>query len=115
LLNSQIIVGGTTAAGATAATNGAGNVNPFVGKYRLESSSYMENSNYTGNSTAAWYLLADPAVMPVIEIVALNGRVEPTVETATAEFDVLGVQMRGYSDIGVSTQEFRGGVRSAGS
>jgi Mu-like prophage major head subunit gpT len=107
LMNSQYIV--------TGANTTQGSTNVFQGRYTVESSPYMENSNYTGYSTAAWYLLADPQVLPVIEIVALNGRVEPTVETATAEFDVLGVQMRGYSDIGVSTVEKRGGVRSAGS
>ena len=75
----------------------------------------MHNAAYTGYSAAAWYLLADPGVMPVIEIVALNGRVEPTIETADADFNVLGVQMRGYSDVGVNLQEYRGGVRADGS
>jgi hypothetical protein len=106
-MNSQFIVSGNT--------SGLGALNIFQGRYRVESSPYMENSSYTGNSTAAWYLLADPAQMAVIEIAALNGRVEPIVESSVAEFDTLGIQMRGYSDIGVSTQEKRGGVRSAGS
>jgi hypothetical protein len=74
----------------------------------------MSNANYTGYSAAAWYMIADPAVLPVIEIVALNGRVEPTVESADAEFNTLGVQMRGYCDIGVELQEYRGGVRADG-
>jgi hypothetical protein len=47
--------------------------------------------------------------------VALNGRIEPTVETADADFYTLGVQFRGYSDVGVNLQDPRGGVRSAGS
>jgi hypothetical protein len=75
----------------------------------------MSNASYTGYSAAAWYMIADPAEMPVIEIAALNGRVEPVVETADADFNVLGVQMRGYSDIGVALQEYRGGVRADGS
>lgn len=89
--------------------------NIFRGRFRVESSPYMSNSSYTGYSAVAWYLLADPSVMPVIEIAALNGRIEPTVETTDAAFNVLGVQMRGYSDVGVSKQEYRGGVRADGS
>jgi phage major head subunit gpT-like protein len=88
--------------------------NPWRGRFRVESSPYMHNTAYTGYSAAAWYMLADPADLPVIEIVALNGRVEPTVETADADFNVLGVQMRGYSDVGVELQEYRGGVRADG-
>lgn len=109
LLNSALLVGSTTA--NTLLPSG----NVWQGAYRLESSPYMEISTYTGNSPAAWYLLADPAQLPVIEIAALNGRVEPTVETAEADFAQLGIQMRGYSDVGVAMQEFRAGVRSAGS
>ncbi len=115
LMNSQIVVGGTTSASSvSSAQYAAGNANVFVGKYRVESSPYMENTSYTGYGTAVWYLLADPGVMPTIEIVALNGRVEPTVDTADTAFDTLGVQMRAYADFGVATQEYRGGVRSAG-
>lgn len=88
--------------------------NVWRGRFRVESSPYMSNSSYTGYSAAAWYLLADPQELPVVEIVALNGRVEPVVETADAEFNVLGVQMRGYSDVGVALQEYRAGVRADG-
>jgi hypothetical protein len=107
LMNSQLVVTGTGSAMPS------GNV--WQGRFRVESSPYMENAGYTGYSSEAWYLLADPSQMPVIEIAALNGRVEPTVETAEASFNVLGIQMRGWSDIGVALQEYRGGVRSDGS
>ena len=59
-------------------------------------------------------MLGDKNDLPFIEIAALNGRVEPVVETADAAFNVLGVQMRGYSDVGVSKQEYRCGVRADG-
>ncbi len=98
----------------TGASSTIGEANPYAGRFRVESSPYMSNANYTGYSAAAWYMIADPAVLPVIEIVALNGRVEPTVESADAEFNTLGVQMRGYCDIGVELQEYRGGVRADG-
>lgn len=89
--------------------------NVWRGRFRVESSPYMTNTKYTGNNAAAWYLLADPNDLPVIEIAALYGRVEPVIESADASFNVLGVQMRGYSDVGVNLQEFRGGVRADGS
>lgn len=88
--------------------------NPHAGKYRVVSSSYLSNANYTGNSATAWYLLADPSDMPVIEVAFLNGRDTPIVESADADFNTLGVQFRGYHDFGVSLQEYRGGVLMAG-
>ncbi|MCC6491916.1 MAG: Mu-like prophage major head subunit gpT family protein [Pirellulales bacterium] len=106
LMNSTLLVGGSTL---------APDANVWQSSYRVESSPYMENATFTGYSSAAWYLLADPAQIPVIEVVALNGRVEPTIETADTDFNTLGIQMRGYSDVGVALQEYRGGVRSAGS
>jgi hypothetical protein len=90
------------------------NVNVFAGRFTVESSPYISNSSYTGNTSTAWWMLANPNELPVIAIAALNGRVEPTVETADAEFNVLGVQMRGYSDVGVKRQEYRGGVHADG-
>jgi len=44
----------------------------------------------------------------------LNGQESPTIETAEADFNVLGVQMRGYHDFGVALQDFRGGVKNKG-
>jgi hypothetical protein len=44
----------------------------------------------------------------------LNGRQTPIVETADADFNTLGIQMRGYHDFGCALQEFRGGVKSIG-
>ncbi len=49
------------------------------------------------------------------ETAFLNGKDSPTVETGDADFNQLGIAMRGWIDFGVSLQEFRGGVRSAGS
>ncbi len=69
-------------------------------------------ASYTGNSAKAWYLLADPGDLPVIEVAFLNGQESPTIETAEADFNVLGVQMRGYHDFGVALQDPKGGVRA---
>jgi hypothetical protein len=88
--------------------------NPHAGKFRTLYSAYLSNSTLTGNSSTAWYLLANPADVPLIEVAFLNGRDVPTVETAEADFSVLGVQMRGYFDFGVALQDWRGGVKMAG-
>ncbi|NLE57924.1 MAG: hypothetical protein GX616_06155, partial [Planctomycetes bacterium] len=88
--------------------------NPHAGKFRVEVSRYLANAQYTGYSDKAWYLLADPNDLPVIEMAFLNGQESPTIETAEADFNVLGIQMRGYHDFGVALQEPRGGVKAKG-
>ena len=88
--------------------------NPHQGKFRVEVSRYLANSSYTGNSAKAWYLFAEPTDLPVIEVAFLNGQEAPTIETADADFNQLGVQMRGYHDFGVALQDSRGGVKSKG-
>ena len=88
--------------------------NPHQGKFRVEVSRYLANAQYTGNSAKAWYLLADPNDLPVIEVAFLNGQEAPTIETADADFNVLGVQMRGYHDFGCALQDPRGGLKSKG-
>jgi hypothetical protein len=87
--------------------------NPHTGKFRPEVSAYLGNASY-GNSQTAWYLLADPMDIPVIEVAFLNGQEAPTIETADADFNQLGVQMRGYHDFGVSKQDPKGGCKAAG-
>lgn len=88
--------------------------NPHQGKFRVEVSRYLSNSQYPGNSTKTWYLLADPADLPLIEVVFLNGNESPVIETAEADFSVLGIQMRGYHDFGVALQEPRAGLKAKG-
>ncbi len=88
--------------------------NPHQNKFRAEVSRYLSNSSYTGNSDKAWYLLADPTDLPVIEVAFLNGQESPTIETADADFGTLGVVMRGYHDFGVNLQDPRGGCKSKG-
>ena len=89
--------------------------NPHLGKFRTEVSRYLSNSSYTGHSTTAFYLLADPNDLSVIEVAFLDGQESPTIESADARFDVLGVDFRGYHDFGVALQDPRAGVKSKGS
>ena len=88
--------------------------NPHQGKFKVEVSRYLSNAQYTGNSSKAWYLLAESTDLPVIEVAFLNGQESPTIETAEADFNKLGVQMRGYHDFGVALQDPRGGVKAKG-
>lgn len=88
--------------------------NPHQGKFRVEVSRYLSNTQYTGNSSKAWYLLAEPGDLPVIEVAFLNGQEAPTIETAEADFNVLGIQLRGYHDFGCALQDHRGGLKSKG-
>jgi len=104
LMNSQTVYKDTDNGGS----------NPWAGAFRVESSLYLSNASFTGNSSKAWYLLADPSDIPVIEGVFLNGRQEPLIESADADFNTLGVQMRGVHDFGFRKQEYRGGVKFKG-
>ncbi len=77
-------------------------------------SPYLSNSNYTGASSVAWYLFADPAVTDTFEIGYLKGRRTPTVEKGETDFNTLGIQFRVYFDLGVREQGHRGMVKFAG-
>lgn len=99
----------------TTANAGLPDGNPFAGMFEVVSSPYMQDSTLTGNSNAAWYLLADPEDVPVLEVAFLNGVEIPMVEIGDMDFTMLGMLVRGVYDFGFELQEFRGGVRSAGS
>jgi len=85
-------------------TNGQPATNVFAGRYEVVSSTYLTNAS-------DYYLLASPADLPVMEVAFLNGVQSPIVETAEADFNVLGVQMRGYFDFGVAKAEDKAGVK----
>lgn len=89
---------------ASGNTNGQPSTNVFAGRYEVVSSTYLTD-------TADYYLLASPADMPVMEVAFLNGVQSPVVETAEADFNTLGVQMRGYFDFGCAKAEDKAGVK----
>ncbi|MFO0260645.1 MAG: hypothetical protein ACK53V_03380, partial [Planctomycetota bacterium] len=80
---------------------------------RPEVSAYLGNTALGGSSTA-WYLLANPSDLATMQVVFLNGQETPVIEEAEADFDTLGIAMRGYFDFGVAKQEWRAGVMSKG-
>lgn len=100
------------AAGDTDLVRGERNVH--AGKYEPIVSPYLSNSNFSGQSSTAWYLWGDPADVPTVEIAYLNGVQTPTIEEVAAPADVLGKGFRGFMDFGVAMQDFRGSVKSKG-
>lgn len=89
------------------------NQNPWAGMYTVVSSLYLAKAALGGSATA-WYLLANPGNIAVIQVAFLNGRETPIVETADFDFDRLGLAMRAYMDFGVAKQEHRAGLKMAG-
>ena len=96
IMGSALLVGGSSA---------GPNVNVLAGRYQVVSTSYL-------SSAEDYYLFASPADMPVMEVAFLNGVQSPIVETAEADFNTLGVQMRGYFDFGVAKAEYLAGVKA---
>lgn len=115
MINSTTTSPDSTGTANTTPGVGFPTTNAFAGTLQVVSSPYMSLSSLTGYSAAAWYILADPADLPTIEVCFLGGRETPVVETEDADFGTLGIAMRGYHDFGVNLQEYRAGVRSAGS
>lgn len=63
-------------------------------------------------SGTAYWLYND--AFPLVEAAFLNGKTEPTVETAVANFNCLGIDMRAYFDYGVAKGETKAAVYSTG-
>ena len=89
--------------------------NPHAGKFRPVTSAYLGNASYTGYSTTAYYLFADPrGGVSAIEVAFLNGVENPTIESAEANFNTLGMEFRGWTDFGVAMQDYRAAVKATG-
>lgn len=87
------------------ATGGQPDRNVLAGRYQVVSTTYLSN-------TDDYYLLASPSDLPVMEVAFLNGVQSPIVETAEADFNTLGVAMRGYFDFGVAKAEYLAGIKA---
>jgi hypothetical protein len=87
------------------ATGGQPERNVMAGRYQVVASTYLSNVD-------DFYLLASPADLPVMEVAFLNGVQSPIVETAEADFNTLGVQMRGYFDFGCAKAEYLAGIKA---
>ncbi|MCO8122564.1 Mu-like prophage major head subunit gpT family protein [Stieleria sp. TO1_6] len=88
--------------------------NPHRNKYRIISTPHLSDSYYAGASAAAWYLFANPQVLPAFEIVFLNGRRTPIIERVEMPPNTLGMGFRSYIDFGVNSQDHRAAVKVVG-
>lgn len=114
-MTARKLVTSTEMIGSTTANALMPNGNPWAGKFEVVVIPFLADVyGLTNSSDTGWYLLSAPGDFSCVEAVFLDGKVAPTVETAEMDFDRLGVAMRAFSDVGVNTLEYRGGVLSAG-
>jgi phage major head subunit gpT-like protein len=97
LMGSSLIHGTSGAAPST---------NVLAGRYQVVSSTYL-------TSSSTWWLCANPADLPAMEVAFLGGQRVPTVEQADVDFNMLGIQVRGYFDFGVAKGEKNAAYRMA--
>lgn len=102
---SPIVTGGSSTVPAT---------NTFQGEYRVVRSAYLSNTAYTGYSTIVNYLCSVRPGFAPIQTAFLNGQQAPMIESAEAEFNTLGIQMRGVHDFGCNLFESRAVVKGSG-
>lgn len=99
----------------TDATVREGSANVFAGSVRTIVSPYLSDPSIQGNSDKAWYLLARPSRVPVIEISFLNGRQVPTFQRQRAPAGSPGgLVFESWFDFGAAMMDPRGGVKFKG-
>ena len=74
----------------------------------------MSNANYSGYSATGWYLFGAPTDVAAFGIAYLDGKETPTIEQADTDFNTLGIQFRGYLDMGVCQIDAAGAIKSSG-
>jgi len=97
VMGSQLLIGGSSVSTAS---------NVFAGRYQIVSSFYL-------SSASTWWLVANPGALNAMEVLFLNGNRNPTIEQAEADFDTLGIAVRGYHDFGVAKGEPKSCYRMA--
>ena len=104
LLNSSELLG----------TDGV-NGNPVQGivKNLIVEPRLSNSTRFTGTSATQWYLFAAPMARP-ITVGFLRGAQNPTVETADADFNTLGIQMRVFHDYGVALGDEKAAYKATG-
>jgi hypothetical protein len=96
----------------TTATTKYPTANIYQNSFRPIAVPQLGNSTYTGYSATTWYLMADPRVMACAAMCFLNGQESPTIESADADFDTLGIQFRGFHDFYPVMTEYRPTVKA---
>ena len=90
------------------------NANIYVNRFRPVVVPQLSDASFTGNSSTAWYMFRSPTLYAPMVVSFLNGQQAPTVESADADFNTLGIQFRGYHDFGVDKAEYVAGIKSKG-
>jgi len=103
-----------TAAAAAATPADFGTKNVHQGQFTPVVEPRLSNSSYTGYDVDQWFLAADPAQAPTIEVGFLNGVQRPTLERVELAAEVLGIGFRGFIDVGVKALDYRGLYKSLG-
>lgn len=88
--------------------------NIFSGRYKPVKSVFLNDASITNYSATGWYLLRDPKVAAAVVVSFLDGVETPTVEESDADFNTLGIALRGYHDFGCDQAEYLCGVKSKG-
>jgi phage major head subunit gpT-like protein len=96
----------------TTATTKYPTANIYQNSFRPVVVPELGNIAFTGYSATTWFLLADPNVLASAIMCFLNGNQSPTIDSADADFDTLGIQFRGYHDFGASMSEYRASVKA---
>ncbi len=103
-VSENLVGGGSTVTGR----------NIYQNLYRPVVVPWLSDSSFSGYSATAWYLVRDKNIWPTMVVSFLNGQESPTVESADANFNQLGIELRGYHDFGVDFAEYVGGLKSKG-
>ncbi|HMP78424.1 MAG TPA: hypothetical protein PKD54_03120 [Pirellulaceae bacterium] len=110
----RLYVSSNVNTGGASTKDSVPNANIHANKYRPIVVDWLSDPEFSGYSATAWYLFRNPLDMAPVSVSFLNGVQVPTVETADADFNTLGVQFRGYHDFGVDLAEYLAGVKSKG-
>ena len=104
----QLVASGLS---STSAKNLEPNINVLAGMFEVVVSNYLES--VSGGSQTTWWLVADGADLPALDVAFLSGQQSPTIEQVTPEADKLGITLRGYMDFGVTKGEPLSSLRLA--
>lgn len=114
LIGSANMMVGDRASDVNTTTTKLGTNNPHRGKYQVLSAPQLSDDYFTGYSTTAFYLFADPNMLAAFDLMFLNGVQQPTVEAVEPRPDTLGMGYRGYIDFGCKEQDPLGAAKEPG-
>ena len=92
-----------------------GDFNTVAGSADVVSEAYLSSAfGLTNASDVGWYVLTDPKIVSVLQILFLRGKRTPTIEQVQMTGSTLGVFFRSFFDFGVAQYVEQAGVFSKG-